>query len=120
MIMKQEKIIIENGNVYIPDNIRMKPYEIAELFGVYTQMVNANIKTILKSDIVSIDASTGMAVCRNAIISDTYGLDMITAIAFHIQSHNAKIFRNWVIQKIVERKIENSIIIRLPGNVTAN
>ncbi len=119
--MEQRKITIdENGIVYIPDNVLMKPFEIAELFGVYIQTVNAVIKSILKSNIIPLDVSENMVVRENTIIPDVYGLGMITAIAFRVRSLNTRIFRNWVIQKITEKDIRNSIVIRLPGNGTAN
>jgi hypothetical protein len=35
------------------------------------------------------------------IYPDYYGLEMIVAVAFRVQSHNAKIFREWVVNKAV-------------------
>lgn len=50
--MQQEKIIIsENGKVSVPDNIQMRDFEIAELFGVFAQTIRSNIRAILKSSV---------------------------------------------------------------------
>jgi hypothetical protein len=35
------------------------------------------------------------------IYPDYYGLEMIIAVAFRVQSHNAGIFREWLIKKMV-------------------
>jgi hypothetical protein len=32
---------------------------------------------------------------------DYYGLEMIIAVAFRVQSKNAKLFRNWLVRKAV-------------------
>jgi len=45
--------ISENGIVSLDTEIRMTTYEIAYLFGVYLHTVNANIKAILKSEVVT-------------------------------------------------------------------
>ena len=53
--MENRIITIENGKVFVPENVNMRVFEIADLFGVYIQTVNANIKAIIKSGVVSPD-----------------------------------------------------------------
>lgn len=118
--MKQGKISIENNEVFIPDNVRMKPYEIAELFGVYTRTIDSLIKTILKSGIVCINTTESMTTSGHMFLPDSHELDMITAIAFRIQSPEAGIFRNWVLRKLSEKPDRSPFVIRLPGNMDAN
>lgn len=99
--MQQEKIRInENGSVSIPDNVQMRDFEIAELFGVFAQTIKANIRAILKSGVCEGNFSNGGMVVGKSIIPDYHGLDMITAIAFRVQSPNAELFRQWVLKKM--------------------
>jgi hypothetical protein len=99
--METRKIIIEdNGNVSVPDNVRMRPFEIAVLFGVYVQSVEAHIRAILPSGIAGADHSGPATVCGNRVVPDRYGLEMITAIAFRIRSPKAERFREWVIRRM--------------------
>lgn len=103
--MQREMITIsENGTVTIPSvptaSILMRDFEIAQLFGVYSQTVKANIRAILKSNVVTADLTNGATLVGNNILPDYFGLDMITALAFRIQSHKAKVFREYVVRKL--------------------
>ena len=57
-----------------------KPFEIAELFGVYEQTIHSNIRSILKSGVIRSDISQDMVMSGNLIVPDVYGLDMIIAL----------------------------------------
>lgn len=96
--MIQQKITItDNGRIIMPSHVLMKPFEIAELFGVYVQTIHSNIRSILKSGVIRSGISQGMVMTGNLIVPEAYGLDMITALAFRIHSPNAEKFRIWVI-----------------------
>jgi hypothetical protein len=101
--MNREIITIENGIVSVPQSneILMTTFEIAALFEVYIQTVNANIKAILKSEIINADVSCPATVIGNTIMPDLYGLDMITALSFRIKSKNAEVFRRWLMKKAI-------------------
>ncbi|MEG0518933.1 MAG: hypothetical protein RR555_08710, partial [Bacteroidales bacterium] len=72
--MQQGKITIsENGVVSVPDNVMMQDFEIAELFGVFSQTIRSNIQAILKSGLCEGDLSNGGTVIGNSIISDYHG-----------------------------------------------
>jgi len=103
--MKREIIRIENGIVSLPQsgNVSMKAFEIASLFEVYVREINNHAKAILKSGIIQADVSCPATVIGNTIMPDVYGLDMITALAFRIQSHKAEVFRNWLIKQAVKQ-----------------
>ena len=96
-----------NGSVSVPDKVMMRDFEIAELFGVTIPTVRANIRTILKTGIVTGDFTNGATLVGNNILPDYYGLDMIMALAFRIHSPQAGIFRRWILGKAtgVERDI---------------
>lgn len=120
--MKRGEIAInENGSVSATDNIQMRDFEIAELFGVFAQTIRTNIRAILKSGVCKGDLSNGGMVVGKSIIPDYHGQDMITAIAFRIQSPKAELFRKWVLQKIT--KVQDPSIplyVRLPHGAMPN
>lgn len=111
--------ISENGIVTIPNvptaSILMRDFEIAQLFEVYSQTVKANIKTILKSRVVVPDYTHGGIVIATSIQPDYYGLDMITAIAFRVDSPNAQAFREMVLSELgtVGKPTCVSLVIKL-------
>lgn len=92
--------ISEDGNVFIPDNVRMRDFEIAELFGAMIPAIRSNVRSILKSEVVAIDTQHGGTVLGVTLLPDYYGLDMIIALAFRIHSYNAGILREWILQKV--------------------
>lgn len=107
--MEQTKIVINrNGAVSVPDKVMMQDFEIAGLFGVTIPAVRANIRTILKTGIVTGDFTNGATLVGNNILPDCYGLDMIMALAFRIHSPQAGIFRRWILGKAT--KVERGII----------
>ena len=95
--------ISEDGNVFIPDNVQMRDFEIAELFGAMILTIRSNVRAILKSGVVTIDAQHGGTVIGATILPDYYGFDMIIALAFRIHSHNAEILRKWILRKVTAR-----------------
>ncbi len=96
-----------DGSVSVPDKVMMQDFEIAGLFGVMILTVRANIRTILKTGIVTGDLTNGATLVGNNILPDYYGLDMIMALAFRIHSPQAGILRRWILGKAtgVERDI---------------
>lgn len=100
--MKREIITIsENGIITIPTaQILMRDFEIAQLFGVFSQTVKSAIKSILKSGIALPDCTHGRIVIGNRIQPEYFGLDMITAIAFRINSPQAQLFRECVMRQL--------------------
>lgn len=112
--MKREKVTIsENGVITLPSNptetIWMRDFEIAELFGVMLPTIKSNIRAILKSNIVTEDPTNGAMLVGRNILPDYFGLDMIVTFAFRINSMNAKLFRDFVIQKITSTITQNVI-----------
>lgn len=109
--MKREKITISNNGIFtIPDassaNILMRDFEIAELLEITLPAIKSNIRTILKSGIVTTDVTNGATLVCNNILPDYYELDMI-----RIHSHNAQLFRKYIIQCM--SSIQNQRIIKL-------
>lgn len=104
--MKNTKIKInDNGAVHIPRNVRMNIEEIADLFGIFYQSAKKNIRSVESLGICTGDQLMSGTVEGAKIISDYYGLDMIMAIAFRMQSVKANIFRQWIIDKSTKPEV---------------
>jgi Virulence protein len=93
--------------------------ELVELFGIYTQTINACINTISNANIFRMDevckchliAKTG----KNTIRYDPYkfSLEFIIAMAFRIDSENSKLLRKWFLDEIIHSK---AILLRILVN----
>ena len=80
----------------------MTKHQIADLFRCFVAKVVSNIPAILKSG--ALDESR---VCRFHRYKDgggveLYSLEMIMALAFRIDSHNAAIFRRWLMERATQ------------------
>jgi hypothetical protein len=107
IIISEKKIMIVpvNGTVWLSD------WQIAQLFEVYQAKISSNIRSILKSGVL---ISEDVYYCyhyANGNSVDLYNLEMITALAFRIQSRNAKIFRNWLMEQACSK--QTSLIAQL-------
>jgi len=118
--------ISDSGIVSMDADIRMTPYEIADLFGVYLRTVNANIKAILKSRVIKTVFNKGAVQSGSILIADYYGLDMIIALAYRIHVPKASVFRDWVMTRLsapaksVQSKSVQVIYFSLPNNSISN
>lgn len=65
----------------MPENVFKRPFEIAALFGVFTQTIHANIRAIFKSGIVRADIFGTVMLKGGIIMPLAFGLDMIIAFA---------------------------------------
>lgn len=100
--MTTSPIMIENGQVTIrptANGVWLTQSQIADLFGVFTAAVSANIRAILKSGVLHEDRVVRRTRCRNGNIVERYSLEMITALAFRLKSENAEVFRRWIIEQ---------------------
>lgn len=115
--MNREIITIENGIVSVPTSagIWMTQHQLADLFQCFVAKINANIRAILKTGALD-DAN----ICRtyhykNGNSVEEYGLEMIIALSFRIQSRNAEVFRKYIIGKFV--RDENTTRYILPLHI---
>lgn len=100
--MKNRVIEIDdNGMVRVPSHVSMTDFEIAQLLGLMLPTVRGCIKRLLKSRVI-VDCSGG-EVHGNKIIPTHFGLDVIIAIAFQVESYQADLFRKWVIRRMAQR-----------------
>lgn len=103
----------DNGMVTVPNNVRMHIGEIADLFGIYYRTAKRYIRAIEKSGIVRGDDSMGCICEGSKVYPDYYGLDMVIALTFRIQSKNATLFREWLRGKAVRKEIPEMPIISI-------
>ncbi len=75
--------------------------EIARTFGVFVAAVNANVRSILKNRLLREEAVVRHTHHRDGSVTTRYNLEMITALAFRFKSHNADVFRRWIVQQAV-------------------
>lgn len=111
---KEKREIItmtDNGIITIPNNVRMSIGEIADLFGIYYSTAKRYIRAIEKSGIVRGDDSMDCVVEGRNTFSEYYGLEMIIALAFRIQSKNTEKLRTWILTKVeaTDPRIESLI-----------
>ncbi|GHV17960.1 hypothetical protein FACS1894179_06750 [Bacteroidia bacterium] len=92
--------ISDSGSITVPSETKMSIGEIADLFGIYYRMAKRHIRTIEKSGIARGDDSMGCVIEGRNIYPEYYGLDMVIALAFRIQSEKAKTFRKWVLEQM--------------------
>lgn len=104
--MKREIITIgENGKVHIPVTtpVWMSACEIAALFGVFSSKINSHIKSIFKEGLLREDEVMRTLSFKGGAV-DLYNLEMITMLSFHFASPEAKSFRQWIIERLTEKK----------------
>lgn len=97
--MKRGILTIHKNNVTLSGNVWMTDYEITDLFRVTFSAVNSQIKAVYKSGALKEYDTYQYIRLENGNRADAYNLEMITALAFRLNSLPAKIFRQWVIKK---------------------
>lgn len=106
--MKIQPIIIKHRQVTIRPSatgVWLTQAQIADLFGVFTSTVNANIRSILKSGILDENRVFHRTRGRNGNLVERYDLEMITALAFRLKSEKAEVFRKWMVDRATTLEI---------------
>ena len=88
---------IENGNVW------MTKHELARLFGVFVQTIDANVRSILKSRLLY-DGDVTITEKQDKSIVTYYNLEAIIFLSFRINTYCTKLFREWVLNSLCEHK----------------
>ena len=105
--MKRQVITIqEECVIYAPHlgEVWMTAWEIAELFYVSGVTVKNTIKRIWKQGALKEFDTYRYIKLDNGNSADVYNLEMVMAIAFQIDTFQAKLFREYMIGKIVQKK----------------
>ena len=113
--MKQEErnvmTISDNETVTVPNNVTMSITEMADLFGIYYQVAKKHIRSIEKSNIATGNCSMSSSMEGMKIYPDYYGLEMILALAFRIQSKNAQVLKKWVLVKVEANETKMQLLL---------
>lgn len=92
---------IEDGNVW------MTKHELARLFGVYIQTIDANMRAIFKSRILhdsNVTVTERQESSKGIRFVTFYNLEAIIFLSFRINTYCTKLFREWVLNSLCEYK----------------
>jgi hypothetical protein len=101
--MKRGIITIVNGVVSVPasGDVWMTKHQIADLFGCFVAKVVSNMAMVLKSGVLDVNRVCRFHRYKNGGGIELYNFEMIAALAFRIDTRNADIFRQWLIERAV-------------------
>lgn len=115
--MERGIISISKSGVSITGtNIWMTDYEITDLLGVTLSAVRNHVKSIFKSGVLPENGTYHYIRLESGNRADAYNMEMITALAFRLNSLPAKIFREWVVKKAVTPSRSAPPIVLQIGN----
>lgn len=127
---RQVLTIQEECVIYAPylGEVWMTAWEIAELFYVSGVTVKNTIKRIWKQGALKGFDTYRYIKFDNGNSADVYNLEMIMAIAFHVDTYLAKLFREYMIGKITQTKQSvafqgqqgQAVIVVMNGNASYN
>ncbi|MFT4222353.1 protein-tyrosine kinase [Dysgonomonas sp.] len=115
--MDSGKLSIIDGSVKItPVNgtVWLTKHEIADLFGCFVSKVGSNISVILKAGLLDESEVCRRKYYENGSFIEFYNLGMITAVAFRIRSHNADLFRRWLMKQAVQKQSDKWVSVFVP------
>lgn len=121
--MKKERrgiiTITDNGIVTVLSETKMSIGEISDLFGIYYRTAKRHIRAIEKAGIAEGDYTMSCIADGRKVYPEYYGLDMIIALAFRIQSRNVEMFRKWLVKRMLKSDIMTRLVLPLQ-NVLLN
>lgn len=110
--MKREIITIDdNGEIHIPSaHVWMSACEIADLLGVFSGTVNAQIKAIFREELL-METEAVRTIRSEWGFIDLYSMEMIAMLSFRITTPQAKYLRKWIIGRLSEKKVSSPPMI---------
>ena len=123
---------MENGysqpkfEIKLVDNtVKMTVPQIAELFDVYINTVNNNLRALFKSNILrQSDVMTECKYTNNKgvlCIYEEYNLDAVIALAYRIDSYFARLFREYIVSALCSKaNRQNNSTYLLPMTICWN
>ena len=101
--------ISENGKVNIPSkSVWMSEMELVELFGVIAPTLRVAIKAIYKSGTLCPVSTQRCDLATSKSWATFYNLEVVIALAFHLNTYEASRIRQKVLEALCQRK-ENRI-----------
>lgn len=120
--MSMERVIITIdgcGNIILPKNVAnvwMSEPELVELFGVIAPALRAEVRAVYKSGVLREYEVQKYVRFENGYNADVFGLRMIAALAFRINTFGAEQVRTAIIERLCLRKEKTNIIFSLGIN----
>lgn len=106
--MKREAITMdEYGKVTVPSdtaNVWMSEMELVELFDVIISTLRAAIRAVYKSGVLVPYETERRIKLPNGYYAEAYALPMVVALAFRINTSNAIMVRNALLERLCLRK----------------
>lgn len=87
----------------VEGEVWLTKHEIANLFGCFAPKVTSNISSILKAGLLDERKVYCLHRKNNRTFIELYSLEMIIALAFRIRSHNADLFRQWLMDHAIRQ-----------------
>ena len=110
--------ISESGRVNIPSsNVWMSEMELVELFGVIVPTLRAAIKAIYKSGTLCSATTQRCDIATPASWATFYNLEVVIALAFYLNTYEANLIRQKVLEGLCQRKEKNVSIFLSIGDV---
>ncbi len=99
----------------------MTKHQIADLFGCFVAKVVSNIAAVLKSGVLDESRACRFHRYKDGSSVELYSLEMITALAFRIDTHNAGVFRRWLMERATQStpKFQLPITVLFPAREQA-
>lgn len=106
--------VSENGTVYIPyGEIWMSEPELVWLFRVIAPMLRATVRAVYKSGVCHIGRDRAMFVRTHGRRDECYSLRMVTAFAFRINTPQAGIVRDALLERMSRQRKEEKTVVFL-------
>ena len=110
--------ISENGRVNIPSgNVWMSEMELVELFGVIAPTLQAAIKAIYKSGTLCSATTQRCDIATPASWATFYSLEVVIALAFRLNTYEASMIGQKVLESISQRKEKGISILLSVGSI---
>ncbi len=124
MTMERGVISIVGGRVVVTpaagmdgrSAVWMSKHQIADLFGCFVAKVVSNIATVLKSGVLDESRACRFHRYNDGSGVELYSLEIISALAFRIDTCNADIFRRWLMASVIQQPQRQISIYILRGN----
>ena len=110
-------VVTPAAGTYGSSAVWMSKHQIAYLFECFVAKVVSNIAIVLKSGVLDESRVYRQHRYRDGSGVELYSLEMITALAFRIDTHNVGIFRRWLIERATQStpKFQPPITVLFPA-----
>ncbi|MDN0072881.1 hypothetical protein QVN97_12880 [Bacteroides caecigallinarum] len=120
--MKQTTITMDGcGKIAVPSdaaNVWMNEMELVRLFDVIAPTLRAAIRAVYKSGVLQPCEMERRIRLPNGYYSDVYALPMVVALAFRINTPNAAMVRNALLERLCLRKDRQVLWFSLGNSIS--